>query len=535
LAQAGIRIIDVRHECAAVYMAHAHGMLTDEIGVALVTAGPGLTNAVTGIANAGVSRAPVLVIAGSPPLPQSGMGALQDIGQADVVRSLCRYVGVVSDGAHVLATLSAAVEFAEGHAGPPGPSYVHFPTDVLRSSVATPRSGERFFAPNAGSTRVAAAEDMARAKEVLQAGRRVVVISGRGARGAEDEMRTLLEGDDLLYLDTAESKGVVPAGHRASAAGARARVMAEADVVVTVGRRLDFQLAYGSPAVFAADAHFVRIAATVDELTDNRRGEAELFGDVGPTITRLLDNHARPLSPDTAWLDAVRSQHHERVHKLRQRMSAVAPDADGKMHPYTLLAAVSDFMDEDTIVVADGGDILSFARIALAAETYLDPGALGCLGVGVPFAISAALAHPDRRVVAVIGDGAFGFTAMEISTAVRTGARAVFVVANNGAWGIERSDQMDSYGGRLVGVDLPGCRYDHLARALGAHGERVETPAELRPALERAFANAPAVVDVAVSVDARSPDLANGLAVVPDLHALRSWDDAERLFRSAAS
>jgi acetolactate synthase-1/2/3 large subunit len=198
------------------------------------------------------------------------------------------------------------------------------------------------------------------------------------------------------------------------------------------------------------------------------------------------------------------------------------------MHPYSLIAALNEVIDENAIVVADGGDILSFARVALSAPTYLDPGPLGCLGIGVPFATSAAVNFPDRTVVALIGDGSFGFTAMEIDTAVRSGARVLFVVANNDGWNIERHDMLRNYDGRLVGVELPGCRYDQLAQALGAHGERVETADELPDALKRALAATPAVLDVAVTRDAVSPDLASGLAVVPDRHALVAWDDAER-------
>jgi acetolactate synthase I/II/III large subunit len=198
------------------------------------------------------------------------------------------------------------------------------------------------------------------------------------------------------------------------------------------------------------------------------------------------------------------------------------------MHPYALIAALNDVIDEDTIVVVDGGDILSFARVALSAPTYLDPGPLGCLGVGVPFATSAALNLPGRRVVALIGDGSFGFTAMEIDTAVRTGSQSLFIVANNESWNIERHDLLRNYDGRLVGVDLPGCRYDLLARAFGAYGERVETPEELPDAIKRALSQTPAVLDVLVTRDAISPDFTSGLAGVPDRHALVAWDEAER-------
>jgi acetolactate synthase-1/2/3 large subunit len=184
-------------------------------------------------------------------------------------------------------------------------------------------------------------------------------------------------------------------------------------------------------------------------------------------------------------------------------------------------------LTDGSVAVADGGDILSFARVGLKPVDYLDCGALGCLGVGVPFAIAAALHRPDQPVIAVIGDGSFGFTALEVDTAVRHGARAVFVVANNEAWNIERHDQVDRFDNNLVGVDLPGCRYDLLARSLGAHGERVEDPGELADALKRALDKAPAVVDVVVSRQAKSPDYLGGLAAVPPRQAVGSWSAAE--------
>ena len=180
------------------------------------------------------------------------------------------------------------------------------------------------------------------------------------------------------------------------------------------------------------------------------------------------------------------------------------------------------------MAVADGGDILSFARVGLAARTYMDAGAFGCLGVGVPFAIAAALAFPGRQVISVNGDGAFGINAMEVDTAVRHGAKAVFIVANNAAWNIERYDQETNYGGRVVGTTLRHSDYAAMARALGAHGERVEDGGELPAALERALANAPAVVDVVTSQAAVSSDAKKGLGFVPDYQPLTAWDEAEQ-------
>lgn len=203
------------------------------------------------------------------------------------------------------------------------------------------------------------------------------------------------------------------------------------------------------------------------------------------------------------------------------------------MHPYRLIDALNrHVIDDDTVVVADGGDILSFARVALRATTYLDCGPLGCLGVGVPFAIGAAVSLPGRSSVALVGDGSFGFLLAELDTAVRQRAQTLFVVANNEAWNIERHDQMARYDGNLVGVDLPGCRYDVIAEGLGAHGELVEREEDLAGALARARRHLPAVVNVMVTRDAVSPDFRSGLATVPSHQALATWNDAEVALRS---
>jgi acetolactate synthase I/II/III large subunit len=528
VTRAGIQIIDVRYESAAVYMAQAQADLTGFLSVAMVTAGPGLTNAISGIANASVSRSPVLVISGRPPRPQAGMGALQDIPQGDLVRPICRRVEVVSQMHHLLPRLEAATRAAEGFDTVAGPAYIDFPTDLLREVVTEADVDERFFEWPMPGRLVPSQDAISEAASLIRQSSRLLVVSGKGAREASDELAAFLQTSGALYLDTTESRGVIPLGHPAAVPAARAKTMAEADVVVTVGRKLDFQLAYGSPAVFSTDARFVRLGTSSDELSDNRRGDAELRGNVSASLKALLEAGAVPEQLDVAWIKSMRTYNREKTEQFMAGLGKQPSGSDGRMHPQSLLAAVNKFIDGDTIVVADGGDILSFARAALRAETYLDPGALGCLGVGVPFAVSAALNFPDRRVIAVIGDGSFGLTAMEIDTAVRSGARAVFVVANNGAWGIERNDQLVGYNGNLVGVDIPGCRYDLVAQGLGAYAEQIERPEDLAGAIERALENAPALLDVAVTKEAESPDFNNGLAGVPDRQALEIWDRAEK-------
>ncbi len=530
----GIRIVDVRDERAAVYMAHAHSELTGQLGVALVTAGPGVTNAMTGIANAHVARASVLVLSGLPPRPQENRGALQDIVHTDLVRSLTRYARTVREPALVLQELDEAVSRALGHGGDPGPVYLDFPTDTLRAEVPRVLQLEEHFRPKEKSILLPNAKDLEAAVDLLWSAKRPLIISGRGARGAGSELTALLDKCGALYLDTGESKGLVSDAHPSVVAAMRGTVMSEADVIVTLGRRLDFQLAYGSPAVFGS-ARFIRIADVPSELRDNRRGIVEIFAQPAAVLSAMVQAAGtRAMSADRTWLATTRQKHEERANKLRQSMQTAEPGSDGRIHPNRVLGELQKQLEPDAIVIADGGDFLSFARVGLPASTYLDPGSLGCIGVGTPFGIAASLAFPERQVVVATGDGAFGFNAMEIDTAVRHHAPLLIVVANNGAWQIEVHDQTDTHG-KVVGTRLQYSDHAAMARAFGMHAERVEKSEDLPGAIQRALAHRPALLDVVVTPEAKSSDGKTGLAWVPDLQALGAWDEAERIWRQGGA
>jgi acetolactate synthase-1/2/3 large subunit len=528
LARLGIRIVSTRHECAAVHMAHAEADLTGRIGVALVTTGPGLTNAVTGIASAWLSRTPLLVISARVPDPQAGMGALEEVPQADLVRPVARYVREIADVRHVLPGLHMATTVALGSDGPPGPGYVDFSPELLKQEMPDWYVDRHWFLPVVRPPRRPHHDSIALAAKLLRSSRRPLAIGGRGALGAGAALERFLDASGCLYLDTRESRGVIPPDNRHGIPALRGRAMTEADLVITLGRRLDFELAYGSGAVFSESARFIRIGRNAEELSENRSGDVVVCADVDSALEALADAGARPVAADTAWRDELISAN---VEKTRPRTASEAtrpPGSDGRMHPLTLIDAINRLIDAETICIVDGGDILSFARVGLRPYTYLDLGPFGCLGSGAPYAVASALAFPSRRTIALIGDGAFGFGAMEVETAVRTGARALFVVANNDAWNIERQDQLLNYPGQDLGTDLSPCRYDLLAKSLGAYGERVDQAVDLASALERGLANLPAVIDVAVTRDAVSPDTRSGLANVPPLHATQPWEDAER-------
>ena len=530
----GISIVDVRDERAAVYMAHAHAELTGGLGVALITAGPGVTNAMTGIANAHIARAPVLVVSGVPPRAQENRGALQDIDHVEFVKPLTRYARTVREPALALQELDEAVARAFGQGGEPGPVYLDFPVDTLRADVPQALQLAEHFAAKAAPRVFPEPARINEAVDLLWSARRPLVISGRGARGSGPALARLLDRVGALYLDTGESRGLVPDDHPSVVAALRGTVMGESDVVMTLGRRLDFQLAYGSPAVYG-DARFLRIADARSELRDNRRGAVEIFATPALAIDAMLDAAGdRQPATDREWAASRRAAHVERTRKLVAAMRSAPAGSDGRMHPNRLLAALRDALPSDAIIVADGGDFLSFARVGIPAATYLDPGSLGCIGIGTPFGIAASLACRDRIVAVLTGDGSFGFNAMEIDTAVRHAAPLLVVVANNGGWAIEVRDQQETHG-KVVGTRLQYADHAAMARAFGMHGERVERAEDLAAAIARALANRPALLDVVVTPEAASSDARSGLAWVPDLQPIAAWDRAEAAWRKSGS
>lgn len=370
-----------------------------------------------------------------------------------------------------------------------------------------------------------------KAVELLWSAKRPLVITGRGAMRAGDALSKLLSRLNAAYLDTGESKGLIREDHPSVIAAMRGSVLGQADLVITIGRKLDFQLAYGSPAVFG-QAKFLRIADCAAEIRDNRRGEVELLCDTELALDAILaEAGERQPATDADWTKGLREKHCERLEKLDRTMREAAPGSDGLMHPNRLLAALRDSIPKDSVIVADGGDFLAFARVGLPATTYLDPGSLGCIGVGTPFGIAASLNRPDQTVVVATGDGSFGFNGLEVDSAVRHQAPVLIVVANNGAWAIEVTDQKETHG-KVSGTRLQFSDYAGMARSFGMHAERVENVDDLPAAIERALANRPALLDVLVTPEAVSSDAKSGLAWVPDLQPIAAWNDAEEKWRN---
>ncbi|XP_021300580.1 acetolactate synthase-like protein, partial [Herrania umbratica] len=423
LARLGVRIVDVRDEGSAVHMAHAHTELTGQTAVAMVTAGPGVTNTVTAVANASVSRIPLLVIGGCPPIPQSNMGPLQDIPHTAILEPITRLARTLRSADQVLREFDEAWARASGDRGEPGPVYLEIPTDVLRRDVPPALVIDEHLRAKPRRRPQPHPDDVAAVADLIRGASKPAVISGRGARTTDGtELVRLLDASGAAYLDTQESRGLVPDTHPAAVGSARSAVMRDTDLLITVGRQLDYQLGMGSPAVFP-HARVVRIADTASELIDNRRGEVEILAETGAALGAVADA-LKDHTPDTTWRDELKAKHTDRAKRYREGLHTTENGSDGRIHPNRIFGAL-DALDGDaldlgeTIMIADGGDLLSFARLGITrCARYLDAGAFGCLGVATPFAIAASLAHPERPVIAVTGDGAFGITATEIDTAV---------------------------------------------------------------------------------------------------------------------
>jgi acetolactate synthase I/II/III large subunit len=503
-ARAGIRTVSTRHESGAVHMAEAWARCTGRTGVAAVTAGPGFTNAVTGLANAQATGIPVAVLGGRTPLGLRGRGAVQDAEQEAVARAVAKWSRAVTDPALVVPIVREALAVARS--GRPGSAYVELPTDVLLA----PAPDAAALPPAAAPERIPPprADDAAvdRAVALLAAAERPVVVTGGGAfwAGAGPALQRFVEASGLPVTTTSHSRGLLPDAHPACLGSLLhgGVAVALADVVLIVGSRFNGNLLFGGPPLWNADQTIVMVDHDEAAFSLNRQPALGLHGDAAAVLDQLAA--AWTGEPRTAWAEEAQSW----ADGSRAHWQAESEQPAAGVHPGALAREVAAFAAEQgpgTTVVLDGGDILGWGLAFIRAE---EPGsllftsdALGTIGVGVPYAVGAALARPDGPTVALVGDGAFGLSAMEIETAVRAGAAPVIVVSNNASWGDVRYEEGEWFGAS-VGTDLSPARYDLLCAALGGHGERVEALDQLRPALERARASGVvSVVDVRTDPD----------------------------------
>jgi acetolactate synthase-1/2/3 large subunit len=485
----GIRIVDFRHEQAAAHAADACARLTRNVGVAMVAPGPGVTDAVTGVANAYAARSPLLLIGGAAPLALRGLGALQEMDQIALMRSITKGAFTVPETRQIPEVLTTAIRTALS--GRPGPVFVEVPVDLLMTTIEDrlapiPHGYVHRPRPAAEPAALAALE------RLLAAAERPVVVAGGGVwwDDAAKSLAAFAERAGAPVFMNGAGRGALPGGHPLAFSQARGFALGRADLVLVLGAQLDFRLGYGRPPVFAEDAKVVMIDVDATELGRNRPLELGLAADLDVVLRQLADalpaGGAARVEP---WLETVRARETE----SRRRLEAFCASDEVPISHYRLAAEIARVVTPDTFVVGDGGDVVGCASKVVALHRpgqWLDPGPLGTLGVGPSFALTAKLLRPEQRVLLIAGDGALGLNGMELETAVRFRLALTCVVGNDGGWGQIRNPQLSFYGAaRAVATSLPTTRFDLLAEALGGRGVLVREPREIRPALDRALAS----------------------------------------------
>jgi acetolactate synthase-1/2/3 large subunit len=509
----GVRIIDVRHEQVAAHAADGYARMAGGLGCAVVTAGPGTTNAVTGVANALRAESPMLLIGGQAASSQHRMGGLQDIPHVDMLRPITKFASTVPTTARVADFVAMAAR--EAFAGAFGPVYLEIPRDILDERI--PEHTARIPAPGRSRASTKSAGDVADAErlaEVLRHAERPCVLLGQQVWTCRATAAATSFVEELgipAYLNGA-ARGTLPPSHPLLFQLTRRDAFADADVIVVVGTPFDFRLRYGAslkaPTVAQIDMGF----ATVGR---NRDVEIGLVGDVGVILQRVseavgaLDDKAR--ATRTEWVARLRDRETSLVAARQPALETGATP----IHPYRLAHELDRFLTEDSIFIGDGGDVVTFAGNVVrpkAPGSWMDPGPLGTLGVGTGFAIAAKLAHPAKEVVALFGDGSFAMTAFDIQTAQRFGLPYIAVVGNNSHMNQIRCGQIQKYGDERGSVAnyLGDVDFEKFADMLGIYGEAVRDPEEIAPALERArAAGTCAILNVWLDPDAYAPGTQN--------------------------
>ena len=500
----GIKIIDVRHEQAAVHAADAWARCNPgSIGVAAITAGPGVTDGVTGIANAWRANSPILVFGGQGPFSQLRKGSLQEMDHLGVVRPITKYC----DAVYSTDRIPEFVELAVRHAvsGIPGPAYLEIPMDTWNGqceweNVTVPRI--RTESPRLSPDR----DEVRNAIEVLQAAERPMLMAGtsvKWSRGSEAMNRFIGETHIPTYTN-GMGRGTVPWESPEFLNRSRRDAMQKIDCILLAGTLLDFRMRFGQ--TIPADAKIIQLEMDATLIGQNRGTDVPLVGNLGCSFDLLLEemkNQGVTLDY-SGWRDELRVIEEAAEEKVQSKLNSDEVPIDSQR----MCREVRDWLEtlEAPIVIGDGGDIVATASKIIPVKgegAWMDPGPLGTLGVGAPFAVAAQHAHPDKRVVIIYGDGSFGLNGFEFDTAVRFDLPIIGIVGNDAAWGQMMRPQGAMLGwDRLDGTLLRRTRYDKVVEALGGHGELVEHPDELRPALERAAASGkPALINVMIKQD----------------------------------
>jgi acetolactate synthase-1/2/3 large subunit len=502
-AEPPMRLLDVRHEQTAAFAAEATGKLTRTPGLAVLTAGPGVTNGVSAIAQAQFAGSPMVVVGGRAPQNRWGSGSLQELDQPPIIAPISKLARTIPTADEVAAGFHEA--FSAAGSAHRGPAFVDVPMDEFfnqgSGSLVTPSAADR--APDAGAVDHVAA--------LVSAAERPVVILGTDvwADGAEDAALRLVEDLGLPAITNGMGRGLVPGGHPLLVTKARSQALGGADLVVVVGTPLDFRLGYG---VFggkdgATPARVVHLADSADQVATH----AELAGSASGDLTAVLDGLLTAVDrlgrrPDwSAWVADLQAG----VRAAVERDAALLTAEADPIHPARIYGELVPRLADDAVVIGDGGDFVSFAGKFVEPKRpggWLDPGPYGCLGAGLGAAIAARLARPSAQVTLLLGDGAAGFSLMDVDTLVRHQLPVVMVMGNNSAWGLEKGPMQMLYGYDVVADLSPATSYDGVVRALGGAGETVTDPKQIGPALDRAYAaGVPYLVNVVTDVSAAYP------------------------------
>jgi acetolactate synthase-1/2/3 large subunit len=510
----GIAVVDVRHEQVAAHAADGYARVTGKPGVAVVTAGPGTTDAVTGVANAFRAESPMLLIGGQGALSQHKMGSLQDLPHVDMMTPITKFAATVPHTTRSADMVSMA--FRECYAGAPGPSFLEIPRDVLDAEVALadctiPAPG-RYRASTRSAGDPAAVERLA--DLIVKSQKPAILLgtqvwTGRGTDAAVDMVRTL----NVPAFMNGAARGSLPPGDPHHFHLSRRYAFDNADLIIIVGTPFDFRMGYGRR--LPSNATVVQIDMDYRTVGKNRDIDLGIVGDPGAVLAAVAQAATGRLGNGSAdrraWFEELRA---EETAAYQKRLPRQLSDAN-PVHPLRLAHEINEFLTEDSIFIGDGGDIVTFSGGVVQPKApghWMDPGPLGTLGVGIPFAMAAKYARPDQEVVCLFGDGAFSLTGWDFETMVRFNLPFVGVVGNNSSMNQIRYGQKRKYGEarERVGNTLGDVRYDKFAEMLGGYGEEVRDPADIAPAMRRARESGlPSLINVWVDPDAYAPGTMN--------------------------
>jgi len=499
----GIRGIDVRHEQAAAMSAQAYARALNFPGVCFGASGPGTINLTTGLANALIDGVPVVAFGGSSPIGEYGNGAFQEIDQVAIMKPVTKWANRVHETRRLPEYIDLA--FRQSISGKPGPVYLDLPSDVINNTI----DDSTVVWPDFNKTLVHARPQgdpalIEEALKLLEKAQKPVVLSGSGVlwSGAEAELRQFVIDKGIPIYTTPQGRGVLEEDHPQALLNARSSAMKETDCILVVGTRLNYVFGHVKPPRVSGNAKIIRIDVDPVEISNSPRVDVGIVGDAKAVLKQLLDASSTRIKAAmyAGWRGRLLEIESLKAPESEKAMSTSATP----IHPLRLCKEIKDFIDRDGVLVVDGQEILNFGRQSIPtfiARHRINSGTFGTMGVGMPFGVGAKVARPDKQVIVLHGDGSFGLNSMELDTAARHNLPIIVVISLNGGW---TADPKGDKPGRHLGYT----RFDLFAQSLGCHGEQVDKPEDIRPALERAKAaiknGKPALVNVVTDDKARA-------------------------------